>query len=473
MAHNDWWHAPLSERATNTTIHIPGSKSLTNRVLALSAFADGPSRITGALKARDTQLMIDGLQALGAHTVTASSTATTPRDTESGSQLIVTPVGSAIDPNNGGNTAMKTSSAQQPQQPTIACGLAGTVMRFLPAYAALKDTPVTFSADDQAQSRPLKPLLQALESMGATVSYAGSDIFPFTICGPIDAREITLDSSGSSQFATALLLIAPLIHSSGTFTVRLVGDIPSRPHIDMTIQCLRERGITIEEPDKRTFIVHCAPISALDTVIEPDLSNAGPFLAAALVTGGTVRIPHWPKHTTQAGDAWREILRDMGAHITLNTSLTVSAGQRIAGIHRDFSSEGELVPTAAALAVCADSPSVFTGIGHLRGHETDRLTALATEIAKLGVRVDEGADYLRIDPTGSWRQNLPPRIEFESYHDHRMATFAAIIGLAVPGVLVRNIETTSKTLPDFTQMWKQVCDTSAAASTVFSEDVDE
>lgn len=463
LTHNDWWHAPLSGRAIDATVHIPGSKSLTNRVLALSALATAPSRITGALDARDTRLMVDGLRTLGARFRPARDTARHGRDTDDTStvelshQLTVIPT--SFNPNSENSPAPgneRPRTARHGAPAFIECGLAGTVMRFLPAVAALGETPVTFVADDQAQSRPLTPLLHALEGVGATVSYAGSDVFPFTIHGPVQAREITLDSSGSSQFATAMLLVAPLIHASGTVTLHLVGDIPSRPHIDMTIQCLRERGIEVEEPDERTFIMHCAPIRALDTVVEPDLSNAGPFLAAALVSGGTVRIPHWPTHTTQAGDAWREILTDMGAQIALDSSLTVTAGHRLVGIHRDFSCEGELVPTAAALAVCADSPSTFTGIGHLRGHETDRLAALATEIAKLGVRVDEGPDYLRIDPTGSWREHLPDRIEFESYHDHRMATFAAIIGLSVPGTHVRNIETTSKTLPDFPRMWTQM-----------------
>lgn len=473
MTRNDWWPAPSRQGAIDATVSIPGSKSLTNRVLVLSALANGPSCIRGALNARDTRLMVDGLRVLGARISSAHSVDRRETDIDELSNLriigplVVPPTGFTADSENlltrGANTPL-SHGADTPA--TIACGLAGTVMRFLPALAALRDKPITFTADDQAQSRPLTPLLRALEDMGATVRYGDSDLFPFTLHGPVHAREISLESSESSQFVTALLLVAPVIHTSGTVTIRLLGQVPSRPHIDMTIQCLRDRGIEVDEPDERTFTVHCASIDALDTVIEPDLSNAGPFLAAALVSGGTVRIPRWPAQTTQAGDAWREILTDMGAQVTLDTTLTVSAGRRLAGIHRDFSSEGELVPTAAAVAVCADSPSTFTGIGHLRGHETDRLSALATEIAKLGVKVDEGSDYLHIDPTVPWREHLPHRIDFETYHDHRMATFAAIIGLAVPGIHVCDIETTSKTLPDFTRMWTQMLDASATERSV-------
>lgn len=425
MTPNEWWHAPLATHPVDAVVRIPGSKSLTNRMLVLAALATGPSRIHGALHARDTTLMIDGLRRLGASI-------------------------SAVD------DALTVSPARLEHSACIACGLAGTVMRFLPAVAALGSAPVTFTADPQAESRPISPLLDALRSMGVGIVHESETVFPFMVTGPAHVGEtIRLDSSASSQFVTALLLVAPVLHRVGqTVTIVLDGTVPSRPHIDMTLDNLAARGIVVDTPNERTFIVHCGPIPPLDVTIEPDLSNAGPFLAAALVTGGRVSIPDWPTRTTQAGNEWISILRQMGATVSLGDQLTVTGGSTITGITRDFSQVGELVPTVAALATLASTPSELTGIGHLRGHETDRLHALATELRTLGIEVREGPDYLRIDPTNDWRKHLPDQVELASYHDHRMATFGAIIGLSVPGVRVHNIATTTKTLPDFPCLWE-------------------
>ncbi|MDO5728139.1 MAG: 3-phosphoshikimate 1-carboxyvinyltransferase [Actinomycetaceae bacterium] len=425
LTRNNWWHAPVASRPVDAEVRIPGSKSLTNRMLVLAALSSGISRIRGALSARDTDLMVDGLRKLGASI-----------DVE-GDTLTISPI-----------------ELSKPAR--IHCGLAGTVMRFLPAVASLGTVPITFTADEQAQSRPITPLLDALRSLDVTVTHKSDMPFPVTVQGPVRTTDIVhLDSSASSQFVTAILLIAPLLGAPGrTVTIILDGDTPSRPHIDMTVSTLRARGIRVDTPNERTFTVSCGTISPLDITIEPDLSNAGPFLAAALVTGGRVSIPDWPAETTQAGNEWISIVRDMGGIVSTRGSLTVSAGEQIRGIKQDFSQVGELVPTVTALAALATTPSELTGIGHLRGHETDRLSALANELRTLGIDVIEGPDYLRIDPTNGWRERLPKRIDLRSYHDHRMATFGAIIGLSVPGVRVENIATTSKTLPDFPTMWE-------------------
>lgn len=397
---------------------LPGSKSLTNRALVLSALATGPSTLTGALRSRDTDLMIAGLRGLGADIV------------GDGTTLTVTP-----GPLHGG---------------AVDCGLAGTVLRFLPPLAALATGPVAFDGDEQARRRPLGTVLTALRTLGARVD---GDGLPFVVHGggSLAGGVVTIDASGSSQFVSALLLSAARFEH-GVVIHHVGPSVPSRPHIDMTVDILRSAGVWVDSPAESgaadTWQVAPGPIRAVDRVIEPDLSNATPFLAAAAVTGGVVRVPAWPLRTTQAGDAIRRILDQMGATVQLDDAgLTVRGPDRLQGIDIDLHDVGELAPTVAALAALAATPSRLRGIAHLRGHETDRLAALAAEIDGLGGRVTVHPDGLTITPTslrgGCWK----------SYADHRMATAGAIVGLRVAGVEVDNVATTAKTLPGFADMW--------------------
>ncbi|MFF0816514.1 3-phosphoshikimate 1-carboxyvinyltransferase [Rhodococcus sp. NPDC003318] len=422
MVHVSLWRAPLAESPVHATVTLPGSKSITNRALILAALADGPSTITGALRSRDTDLMIDGLRGLGVRIDEVDGTPTTLR---------VTPGplhGAAVD-----------------------CGLAGTVMRFLPSAAALAAGTVSFDGDEQARTRPLATILDALRRLGVTVD---GDGLPFTVTGrgAVPGGDVTIDASGSSQFVSGLLLSAPRF-DAGVTVRHSGGSLPSMPHIDMTVEMLRTAGVTVLTPrdggTADTWTVLPGTVSAVDWVVEPDLSNATAFLAAAAVTGGTVRVPLWPSRTTQPGDAIRDILTDMGAQVRLeNGTLAVTGPESLRGIDIDLHDIGELTPTVAALAALADGPSVLRGIAHLRGHETDRLAALATEINKLGGAVSETEDGLRIEPRdlhgGSWH----------SYADHRMATAGAIVGLVVDGVDIEDVETTAKTLPGFEKLWE-------------------
>lgn len=225
----------------------------------------------------------------------------------------------------------------------------------------------------------------------------------------------------------------------------------------MTVETLRELGVTVTRPTERSWKVEPGSISAFDKVMEPDLSNAGPFLAAAMVTAGTVRIPHWPTSTTQVGDQWREILTQMGASIEHQDdgTLVLTGPETIKGI--DFADASELAPTLSAICALASTPSRLTGIAHLRGHETDRLAALVAEYTKLGGNVVELEDGLEITPTPLHGG------EFETYADHRMATAAAIIGLVVPEVRVIDIATTAKTMPDFPALWTTLAFSGKAA----------
>ncbi|RJO79942.1 3-phosphoshikimate 1-carboxyvinyltransferase [Nocardia panacis] len=417
-----FWPAPHVDAPVRATVTLPGSKSITNRALILAALAEGPSTLTGALRSRDTELMIGALRALGV------------RIEGEADRLTVTPAATFA----GG---------------TVDCGLAGTVMRFLPPVAALAAGDVHFDGDEQAKVRPLGTILDALRALGARID---GNALPFTVrgSGALRGGPVTIDASGSSQFVSGLLLSAArfdegvVVHHTGKA-------LPSMPHIEMTVEMLRRAEVKVDAPagarGAQTWSVHPGPIRAVDWEIEPDLSNATPFLAAAAVTGGEVSIPHWPRLTTQPGDVIREILVRMGAEARIfDGVLTVHGPDRLAGIDIDLHDVGELTPTVAALAALADSPSVLRGIAHLRGHETDRLAALATEINRLGGDVTETEDGLEINPAplrgGDWH----------SYADHRMATAGAILGLRVPGVAIEDIGTTGKTLPNFVGLWERM-----------------
>lgn len=395
---------------------------MTNRAYILSALASGPSTITGALRSRDTDLMEAALQAMGTGI---------RRD---GATIHVTPG--------------PLRSAE------VDCGLAGTVMRFVPPVAAFAEGPVLFDGDAHARTRPMATILEALRVLGVNVT---GETLPFTVHGTGGAVGglVDIDASGSSQFVSGLLLSAPRFERG--VHIRHTGDtLPSMPHIDMTVAMLADAGVRVDAAEK-SWGVQPQEIRGTHWAIEPDLSNAAPFLAAAAVTGGEVRIPHWPERTTQPGAAMLSILERMGCEVELESddahhTLRVRGPQpgHLVGIHLDMGDIGELAPTVAAIAACATTPSELTGIAHLRGHETDRLAALSAEINRLGGDCEELDDGLRITPTrmrgGVWH----------TYDDHRMATAGAIIGLVTRGVEVENIETTSKTLPGFAQMWAEV-----------------
>lgn len=417
------WPAPVATRPLDATVVVPGSKSLTNRALPLAALADEPTTICGALRSRDSELMIAALRALGA----------------------------GIEVVDGGTTVVVTPAPLRgPAQ--VDCGLAGTVMRFVPPVAALADGPVRFDGDAGARLRPMGPVLAGLTRLGVRVSTddGGEPThLPVTVhgVGRVAGGEIEIDASSSSQFVSGLLLAAPRFESG--LTLHHVGEVlPSQPHIDMTIAMLRERGVAVDDAAPGKWRVEPGPIDGGDVVIEPDLSNAGPFLAAALAAGGTVRVPHWPGSTTQPGALLPDLLAVMGGRVELvDGVLSVTGTGEVRPISVDLGLAGELAPTIAALAALAPGVSRLTGIAHLRGHETDRLAALVAEIRRLGGEADELPDGVEIRGGGLHGAVV------QTYHDHRMATFAAVVGLAVPGVEVVDVATTSKTLPDFVQMW--------------------
>jgi 3-phosphoshikimate 1-carboxyvinyltransferase len=392
---------------------------MTARALVLAAASAGSSTLRAPLHARDTTLMAAGLQALGATVSTSDDDlwVVRPRPMRGPAKIDV--------------------------------GLAGTVMRFLPPVAALADGPVTFDGDPRARQRPMAPLIDALGHLGVRIEAAPGGHLPMTVhgTGRVTGGEVTIDASGSSQLVSGLLLAAAGFDRG--VVVRHVGPpVPSAPHLEMTVQMLRAVGAGVDDSTPDVWAVQPGRLAGRAWDIEPDLSGAAPFLAAALVTGGTVTVPGWPRVTTQAGDRLRELLSAMGGEPSLSTEgLTIRGTGVVHGLDADLSDVSELTPALAGLAALADSPSRLRGIGHIRGHETDRISALARELSKLGADVVEHPDALEIRPrplTGG---------VFETYADHRMAHAAAVIGLAVPGVELTDVGCTSKTMPEFPALW--------------------
>ncbi|WP_370421310.1 3-phosphoshikimate 1-carboxyvinyltransferase [Streptomyces sp. QH1-20] len=430
-AHTDLWPAPTATGAVDATVTVPGSKSVTNRALVLAALASEPGWVRRPLRSRDTLLMAEALRAMGVGIEETVSSASADSEGE----------------------AWRVIPARLHGPATVDVGNAGTVMRFLPPVAALADGPIRFDGDPRSYERPLHGVIDALRALGARIDDNERGALPLTVHGggALDGGPVEIDASSSSQFVSALLLSGPRFNQ-GVEVRHIGGVLPSMPHIRMTVDMLRTAGAQVDTPESggEPDVWRVSPSALLgrDIVVEPDLSNAAPFLAAALVTGGKVTIPDWPEHTTQPGDALRDIFTAMGGSCELTEAgLTFTGTGRITGIDADLHEVGELSPVIAAVAALADSESVLRGIAHLRLHETDRLAALAKEINELGGDVTETEDGLHIRPRA-----LHGGV-FHTYEDHRLATAAAVIGLAVEGVQVENVATTAKTLPDFPALW--------------------
>ena len=431
LEHMTNWSAPFRSGLSaasvpiNAKVSVPGSKSATNRALILAAISKTPSVLRKPLFSRDTDLMVKGLRSLGCKIVEIK--------TSEGFDYHVTP-------------RQLTGPIQ------IDVGNAGTVMRFLPPIAAMATGLIYFDGDARSHERPLEPVIKALEQLGVSIEHGNKYRLPLTLngSGHVKGGEVEIDASASSQFVSALLLLGPATDNG--ITVKHIGkSLPSLPHIEMTIQMLKQFGAVVEV-DKNIWSVKSGSLTGQDLTIEPDLSNAAPFMAAAMICGGSVEILDWPKSTTQPGDQLRNIFASMGARIEqTGEGLKISAGSAINGIDIDLHDVGELTPSIAAVAALASSQSTLRGIAHLRLHETDRLAALANEINNLGGDVTEGPGELLIKPAKLVASQI-----FKSYEDHRMATAGAIIGLAVKDLSVENIETTKKTLPDFPGMWQEM-----------------
>jgi len=438
---NDW-AVPHAAGPVHATVALPGSKSITNRALVIAALADGPTTLVGPLQARDTDLMAAAISALGA---------TVSRDAE--------PAGKATDDRDTWLvTPGWTSSPVQ-----VDVGNAGTVLRFIPPVAALAQADVEFSGDERAARRPVAPLLAGLCELGADISDGGRGSVPFVVHGRgrLAGGSVTLDASASSQLISGLMIAAPR-YDAGAEIRHEGGRVPSAPHIAMTAAMLTAAGAQVEagslspaaDPATPNFWrVRPGRLAPGRIAIEPDLSNAAPFLAAALVTGGQLTIAGWPARSLQAADQILDVLCQMGAACALTPAgLQIKGTGRIRGIRADLRDVNELAPVLTPLAALADAPSEFTGIGHMRLHESDRLAALAREFGELGGQVTELSDGLRIEPRPLRAGQAP----FDSHDDHRLVMAAAVLGLATPGLHVRNAATVGKTFPAFGSLWQQM-----------------
>ncbi len=416
------WHAPTINGAINSTLEIPGSKSATNRAFVLAALGNKNSIITNPLFARDTNLMLEALEKLGCNVVKKS------------------------------NSVEISPMKKDHSEISIDVGLAGTVMRFVPPLAALSSGTSHFDGDERARNRPMKTLIESLKKLNVKVIDNHQGKLPFSIIsdGQITGGEIEIDASESSQFISALMLVGAKFKNG--LTIKHVGqNLPSLPHIEMTIEMLKEVGVKTNQINTTTWRIDNQNINSKNWVVEPDLSNAGPFLAAAMVTKGEIKINDWPLQTTQAGNSWIEILSLMGANIQLNSKQLILKNESdIKGINYNLNNVGELTPVLVAISLFANSKSEFTGISHLRGHETDRLAALVENITAIGGDAKETEDGLIINPKqlhgGVWK----------AFDDHRMATAGAVIGLKVKDIYVDDISTTSKTLPNFEDLWNKM-----------------
>ena len=431
MNNNAHWPALFrGNKPVDVSVVIPGSKSVTNRALILASQADSPSILRRPLISRDSELMVAGLRALGIGIVEKSELVNGQEEI----QWIITP------------TKMHGGVK-------VDVGNAGTVMRFLPPLAALANGEVVFDGDPRSYERPLGPVIKALEELGISINHEGRYSLPMKLhgTGNIPGGVLTIDASASSQFLSALLLVAPSF-DKGLVATHKGGALPSMPHIEMTVEMLRDFGAQVKiDSAQQSWSVKPGTLHGKDFVIEPDLSNAAPFLSLAMVCGGSVTVADWPIKTTQPGDQLRTILTQMGAKISMSQAgLTLTGTGAIHGIDIDLHDVGELTPSIAALAALADSPSHLRGIAHLRLHETDRLAALTREINALGGNVVEEESALHITP-GPLHGGV-----FHTYEDHRLATAGAVIGLVVPDIEVENIATTRKTLPDFPGLWSSL-----------------
>jgi 3-phosphoshikimate 1-carboxyvinyltransferase len=461
------WAAPAAAGPVNARVRLPASKSITNRALVLAALSADPAVIVNPLRARDTVLAAGALRVMGAQIAEIT-------------EIIE-------DQDHSSRTAWRVTPGSPPAGSGVSVdvGNAGTVMRFLPAVAALTCASVHFDGDARARERPVGPILAALRHLGADIDDGGRSAIPFSVHGhgAIRGGAVTLDASGSSQLVSGLLLAAPRFAQG--IEIRHAGPpVPSAPHIAMTVRMLRAAGAAVAEssssgsggsgsggsgsgsggsgsggsgsggfgvrPD--AWRVRPGRLNLGTVTVEPDLSNAGPFLAAALVTAGTVMVPDWPRDSLQAAGPILDVLTAMGARCEVGADgLRITGTGRIAGIEADLRDVNELAPVLTAVAAVADSPSVFTGLAHTRTHETDRLAAMAKEINALGGDITEQPDGLAIRPRPL---RAPADGEpFDSYEDHRMVMAAAVLGLVVPGLRVANAQTVAKTFPGFTDVW--------------------
>jgi len=413
-------------RPLDATVRLPGSKSLTNRALIAAALADGHSILSGLLLADDTRLMIEALGALGG-AITVDEAGLAAEVTGCGGQLAAT-------------------------EADIHCGNAGTVMRFVTALCATGHGLFRLDGVPRMRERPIAALTDALRRLGTGVEFPEREGFPPVVvhAGGLRGGRVLLEDPPSSQMISALLLAAPYAMSDVFVEAR--GDVPSMPYLKMTTALMDQFGVAVLSqyvPGCAKFIVSAPQrFQALPLTIEPDASNATYFLTAPAIAGGSITVEGLGTQSVQGDARFVDVLEAMGCTITRGKDfLSVQGpptGTRLKGIDVDLNDMPDTAQTLAVAALFAEGPTTIRNVASLRVKETDRITAMAHELIKLGATVTTRDDGLTIEPP-----TRPQAASIETYDDHRMAMSFALAGLGIPGVVIRNPECCAKTFPDF------------------------
>ncbi len=405
----------------DAVVSVPGSKSIANRALICAALARSASTIKGLPDGDDTQAMLQSLRVLGATISLEKSDAR---------------IETAVD-------------VDRSDLVSVDANLAGTTARFLTAVGALRRGQLTVTGNESLRSRPMKDLHVALGELGANLSWQDEKYcLPVTVCrGESYAHSIKIASDTSSQFVTALMLIAPLLENG--LRIELVGDVISLPYITMSASVMRAFGANVRVVDERNIVIDGGGYVGCEFTVEPDASSASYPLAAAAVVGGRVRVNGLWSNMIQGDGRFVDVLRQMGCGVQEDQdgiSLVRDAGAPLLGIDIDMSEISDLVPTLAVVALFATTPTRIRGVGFIRKKESDRIGDLASELRKIGANVVEHVDGLEITP-----QTLHPG-RCDTHHDHRLAMAFGVAGLKQPGVMIDQPQVVSKSWPRFWEM---------------------
>ena len=404
----------------DTTLAVPGSKSLTNRALVVAALADGVSELRGGLIAEDSDVMLDALSALG---ITVQRNGTT---------FTVQGQGGAI-----------------PQsRATLDLRLSGTSIRFLTALTALGQGHYTLDGNKRMRERPIQDLLEALTPLGVNTSTEFNNGCPpvHVHANGINGGQTSIAGDRSSQYLSALLMVAP--YAQGPVTINVHGELQSKPFIDMTLNLMQDFGVHVKRNGYESFLVTPARYKAQPYLVEGDAMAAGYFWAAAAVTGGRIKTSNIGNNSSQGDRRLADVLAQMGCTVTWTDSSCEVVGpkERLKGGTFDLNDMPDQAQTLAVVALFADAPVRIENVWNMRIKETDRLAAMHTELRKFGVQVEEGEDYLVVHPLEDFATQP---VAIDTYGDHRMAMAFAIAGLKLNGVTIRKPECVAKTFPDF------------------------
>jgi len=404
----------------NGTINLPGSKSVSNRALLLAAFAQGTTRLNNLLDSDDVRHMLNALTKLGVtHRLSADRT-----------HCDIDGLAGAFQP----------SEALE-----LFLGNAGTAMRPLAAALCLGAHDVVLTGEPRMKERPIGHLVDALRQGGADVEYLEQEDYPpVRLRGGFKGGEVTVDGSVSSQFLTALLMTAPLAEADTT--IRIKGDLVSKPYIDITLNLMKTFGVTVDNQNYQQFRIKGQQtyVSPGTYLVEGDASSASYFLAAAAIKGGTVRVTGIGKNSMQGDIRFADVLERMGAKITWAEDYIECTRGSLTGIDMDMNHIPDAAMTIATTALFAQGPTTLRNIYNWRVKETDRLAAMATELRKVGATVEEGEDYIRVEPPQSLTF-----AEIGTYNDHRMAMCFSLVALSDTPVTILDPKCTAKTFPDY------------------------